>query len=157
MSKRTIIVGFTRPTQPSGCFGCIPAYDHVEVKFSDGYTTSISENHGRVHYVQRSNVHYDRWFELIVDVGIEEEMQLYAHCCWNEKIQFNRIGDMWNSIPLLNVYPILNDGKTFFCTEYVCTILKIGCYCPELLPASTNPTTLWNSLSNDATIKSHSR
>jgi len=143
--KKKLIVGFARLHDP-GCWDT-QQYDHVEIKFSDGNVTFMDDI--CVQYKNRDVSYYRSSFEIILDVVVEEEMQTYAHACWTEKIQFNRIGEFWNFVPILNMFPVETQSKALFGAEYICIILQKGYYCPELLAATTNPDKLWESLNND--------
>ena len=143
--KKKIIIGFLRLQEP-GCWDS-GQFDRVEIKFSDGYTSFVDNE--RVQYVQRETDYYRSSFQIHVDVQIADEMQAYAHSCWQQKIQFNRLGEFWNFMPILNMLPVENKGKSFFGAEYICTILQKNYFFPELLAATTSPDKLYDALVYD--------
>ena len=146
--RKKIIVGFSRIRDP-GCWDS-QEFDRVEILFSDGFVTFVNETH--VQYIQREATYYRAQFEIMVESEIEMELQAYACACWQQKIQYNRIAEFWNFMPLLNWYPVMNNGNTYFGAEYICSILQKAYFCPELLAATTDPDKLFQSLKNDNRI-----
>jgi hypothetical protein len=160
-TKKTITIGFFTPPPDDASWvsrmvACWSAsknggrrhvYSHVELRFSDGAVTSITQSPGYVHYETNrllSNVGYRCFFELSIDASLELAMQQYAQECARQQISFNRLAMYWNFIPCLP--PIYSNGQSFFCSEYITTLLQMCNACSELTPALTSPTDLYESL-----------
>ena len=127
-------------------------YSHVELRFSDGAVTSITQSPGIVHYDTSrmlSNSGYQCFYEIEIDLEIEKAMQAYAKMCAEKKIPFNRIAVYWNFVPILSCMPIKANGDAYFCSEYITTLLQKAGFCADLDPATTSPNDVYMSLRND--------
>jgi len=130
-------------------------YTHVEMRFSDGTVTSITQKPGTIHYLQgkmMSHHKYSRFYELHVTWDEEQRMQNYAENAAREEIPFNKCGMYWNFIPCC--FPIDKKGKAFFCSEYIVTLLQLIDHLPDLDPHTTSPNKLFEAIENDPNFKS---
>ena len=163
-AKKTITIGFYKTqlnnnsliNKLATCWTAKPnsehVYSHVELRFSDGSTTSITQDTGYVHYDKNrtlSNAGYTCFYEIDIDETIETIVQEYAMQCNERKIPFNTWAVYWNFLPICSNYPIRANTKAFFCSEYITTLMHKINQCPELIPELTSPTDLYISLKNN--------
>jgi len=156
--KRIIEIAFATPAETNDTFvektaSCITGspegqvFCHVEIRFSDGYVSSITADPGKVHYQQGrmlGNPAYKRFFSLYVSPQDEKSMQSYAHHAAKREIPFNKMGMYWNFLPCLNyVWTVRKNGEAFFCSEYITTLLQLTGRLSELDAAKTSPTALY--------------
>lgn len=164
--KKTITIGFFR-VQNNGqnksiinslasCWTSRPestnTYSHVELRFSDGYSTSITSDGGCVHYVANrtlSKSGYRCFYEIDVDPQIEDIVRGYAMQCAERKVPFNSVAIYWNFLPIFSKFPIRANNGAFFCSEYITVLMHKINQCPELVPETTSPTDLYVSLKNN--------
>jgi len=158
--KRVIKIGFRTPGDyNAGCFNTVASwmtdngsgqiFSHVEVRFSDGYVTSITETNNKIHYDNTrvlSADEYRSFFEIHVTAEQENIMQAYAEKAWKEEVPFNKCAMMWNFLPCLSFCAIRKKGTAFFCSEYITVLLQLIGYVPELDPSLTSPNDLHAAL-----------
>jgi hypothetical protein len=126
---------------------CGHRYAHVELRFSDYTSTSITRSPGVVHVLQgkkMSSPNYRCFFQISVSPAVEEEMMDFANSCTE---QFSLVAMYWNFVPVLRRWPIRNRGT--FCSAYVCKLLQIAGYCHGLDPYLTSPDALFEELAAD--------
>jgi hypothetical protein len=129
------------------------AITHCELRFSDGYATSITVTANRVHYERRlhSRDNYTDVIEYHVTGETETLMQTEAQrLARDESVVFNYAGFMWNFVPLLRWWPVRRGMKQVFCSELVVYLLQIGGFLSRLDAATTSPMTLFLECSQDA-------
>jgi hypothetical protein len=132
------------------------SFSHVELMFSDGTVTSITQHPGFVHYDSNrylSNTSYKYFFEIYVSPKEELVMDTYAKSCVNNKITFNKCGMYWNFIPCLSYFAYTNGGKSMFCSEYVTKLLQTIGYLSNLDPSKTSPNDLYLAMKNCKSVK----
>lgn len=124
-------------------------YEHVELMFSDGAVTSMTQK-GGLHYDRSRLLSNAGYMCLAVYVTAEQEarMQRFALAQEENKPQFNKLGYYWNFLPLLGRFPVRQGDSHFFCSEYVTCILKCGGFLEWANPATTDPNTLFVYLKN---------
>lgn len=144
MNERRVTIGFFRAR---GCGQCFQKYEHVELRFSDGTTTSITSDPGRVHYDQYrvlSNEHYACFMSVGVTKEQEEAMMNLAWDHHNNGTGFNRIAMYWNFVCCL--CPI-RTKESVFCSQYVVILLQAANLLLDLDPSRTSPTSLYKRIS----------
>lgn len=166
--KRVIQLAFVKPNpETSGLMSRIASwltaqpgsrhtFSHVELRFSDGFVTSITEDPGVVHYEDGrlfSNSRYRSWLELHVTPQEERLMQGYAQAMYEKQVPFNKMGMYWNFIPCCACFPVRRTEDAFFCSEYITMVLQQGGYFLELDPATTSPTMLHKALQSSGEAK----
>ena len=143
-----IQIGFFKTQSPS-CW-ISQTYEHVELRFSDGTTTSITRDPGRVHYDASrllSNRNYSCFFQVVLDPETENYMQkLAARYANSEDCRFSYMAMLWNFAPITRNFPI--DG--LFCSQYVTVLLNAAELASDCPPKTTSPDDLFNSLRKDA-------
>ena len=162
--KVKIVIGFFSPQDDNSIFNYLAScwtrsaltngrtYSHVEMRFSDRATTSVTQNPGIVHYEKGrllSNSGYRCFYEIEVDTELEKLIQEYAQKCAERRVPFNSVAVYWNFLPILSCFPIRAEDNAYFCSEYITTLLhKIG-FCSELVAATTSPNDLYLALKNN--------
>jgi hypothetical protein len=148
----------TIQTRVSACWTRDPEVDHVithcELRFSNGYATSITSSSNRVHYEQRlhSRENYCDVIEYHVSAETEAQMQAEAQrMAEDPSIQFNYSGFVWNFVPILRYWPVRQNMKQVFCSELVVYLLQLGGFLTRLDPACTSPMMLFKAASEDVT------
>jgi len=156
--QRVVKIAFFRPDETNRSFlgsvaSCMTAnesgktFSHAELIFSDGSVTSITQDPGVVHYDQTrmlSNPRYRCFFELHVSPREEKVMEMYAQACALDEVEFNGCGMYWNFLPCCgSLFTVRKQGKAFFCSEYIVTLLQRIGYLTELDPATTSPNDLY--------------
>jgi hypothetical protein len=125
-------------------------YGHVELRFSDGYVTSITENPGKVHYEKRvlSNENYRCFFNVAVSPKHEAAMQRAAQLCAQNEIPFSKFAMIWNFLPIVSsCFPMRATGSNFFfCSQYITRLLQTAELFPDLDPDVTSPNDLYRVL-----------
>jgi hypothetical protein len=163
--KRIVRVAFMEPNDlenslMSRMASCLTAndtgktYSHVEVMFSDGAVTSITQNPGTVHYDDTrflSNPRYRCFFETYLTAKQEDAMQAFARSCAAREVPFNQCGMFWNFIPCC--FKVRKTGDAYFCSEYVTQLFQTIGYLADLDPATTSPNDLYRQLKNDDLFK----
>ena len=158
--KITITIGFFSPQDNNTIFNKLAScwtarsdvkqtYSHVELRFGNGAITSVTKDPGYVHYETDrllSNSGYRCFFEIDLDPSLEIAIREYAMKCANAKVPFNGIAVYWNFLPLCSRLPIYSNSESFFCSEYIATLLQMVHQCPLLTPALTSPNDLYASL-----------
>ena len=120
-------------------------YSHVELVFSDGHVTSVTQNPGYVHYEKRKqlgNPRYSLFYEIHMPKKSEWEMQQYAKAAFENRVEFNKVAMYWNFMPCMSCFAIQSNGKSFFCSEYIVTLLQRAGYLTELNAHLTSPSEL---------------
>jgi len=130
-------------------------YEHVEMRFSDGIVTSITQKPGKIHYLKdkmMSHWKYSRFYELYVTWDEEQIMQSYAENAARNEIPFNKCGMYWNFTPCC--FPIDKKGKAFFCSEYIVTLLQLIGLLNDLDSYTTSPNKLFETIEKHPDFKS---
>lgn len=130
-------------------------YTHVELRFSDGYVTSITNDPGVVHLLEgklMSNRKYSRFFEIHLSFAQEQKMRAYAERAKEENIGFNACGMYWNFIPCA-CFTISGGGRKVFCSQYITELFQEIGLLTDLIPEKTSPTALFEAMSNDGAFK----
>ena len=160
--KHLVTIGFFEPKeqQDMGCFAnCVNSiaaswtaregltYSHVEMRFSDGIVTSVTQN-TPVHLERRvlSNPNYKSFFRIAVAPDKERKMKLLAEKYHKEEVRFNTGGMWWNFIPLLKYIPLQRGGRSVFCSEYMVQLLQEADFLLAIRPESTSPNDLYVEL-----------
>jgi hypothetical protein len=131
-----------------------PVITHCELRFSDGYATSITVGANRVHYEQRLHTreNYTDVIEYHVDAPTEAKMQQEAQRLSQDPgVQFNQLGFLWNFVPVLRWWPVRRNLQHVFCSELVVFLLQIGGFLMRLDPATTSPMALFKAAQEDVT------
>ena len=165
-----ITIGFFQPKEQREEFGCFGNmvnsitsrwtmiqeghnFSHVELRFSTGETTSVTQN-SPVHYKERllSNPNYTHFWKMTVTQAQEQEMMDMAKDYCNRQVAFNTRGMWWNFIPLLKCMPVQRDGRAVFCSEYVVMLLQRAGIMHGIKPALTSPNELYMYLQQDPCV-----
>ena len=126
-------------------------YGHVELRFSDGHTTSITESPGTIHYDPGkllSNPNYRCFFEIAIDARKEAHMQDIAKRCYEAEIPFSKMAMIWNFLPIVGwCLPMRSDGRNFFfCSQYITRLLQEGGLFMHLDADKTSPNDLYRAV-----------
>ncbi len=143
MSNQRVTIGFFRAT---GCGACCQKYRHVELRFDDGTTTSITQEPGRVHFDQYkvlSNENYACFMTIIVSKEQEDAMKDVAWEYSTNGTGFSTLGMYWNI--LCRSCPIRSNDSVF-CSQYVTRVLQAGNLLLDMDADCTSPTALYNRL-----------
>lgn len=159
--RRIVMIGFRTPgTGDTSLFNRVASwitssgtgvvYSHVEMRFSDGTVTSITESLNQVHYDDTrvlSAGEYKSFFEIHISPEQEDVMQIYAKKMAEAAVPFNKCGMMLNFWPCcLSCCVVRKKGDAYFCSEYVTDLLQLIQYVPELDASRTSPNALHAAL-----------
>lgn len=125
---------------------CFQKYGHVEIRFSDYTSTSITRDSKFVHLIPKNMTKYSCFFQINVSEDIEEEMKDFAN---EYPKEFSVVTMYWNFLPIFKNFP---RRKGTFCSEYICNLLKIAGFCQELDSYRTSPDDLYNELRFDERV-----
>ena len=162
-----ITIGFFQPIEQREEFGCFGNmvnsitsswtrresghnFSHVEMRFSDGTTTSVTQN-SPVHYKERllSNPNYTHFWKITVTDKQEQEMMDMAKEYYEKNIEFNTLGMWCNFLPCC--IAVKRKGKVVFCSEYIVMLLQHAGIMHGIRPETTSPNDLYMHLRNDPT------
>jgi hypothetical protein len=119
-------------------------YVHVDVMFSDGWTTSICSN-GTVFFEPRTLRNTKKKMLAInVTHSQEHSMRKFASQCMRTNVPFNHAGFYRCAFPL--IWRRCTDDR-FFCSEYVLRLLQHAGHFREEEPGTCHPTKLFTMLS----------
>jgi len=167
--RHVVTIGFFEPAeqrQELGCFGnrvnsiasCWTArdgahYSHVEMRFSDGTVTSVTQNKP-VHFERRllSNQNYKAFYHINMEGWKEKEMMDMAKQFHTDEIEFNKGGMWWNFLPLLKHIPLQRQGRSVFCSEYIVMLLQKAGYLNGLSPETVSPSDLYIELKQEPDV-----
>jgi len=160
--KRIVKIGFRTPKATDTSFfnraaswitntGTGRIYSHVEMRFSDGVVTSITETTNKIHYDDTrvlSAIEYKSFFEIHISPEQEEVMQIYAKKMADAEVPFNKWGMMLNFLPccFFSCCAVRKQGRAYFCSEYITDLLQLIQYVPELDASRTSPNALHAAL-----------
>ena len=156
--KRIVRIAFFEPDDRNGTMlGSVAAFctanktgrtfSHVEMMFSDGAVTSVTQDPGVVHYDETrllSNPRYRHVYEIYINPKEERVMVAFAKDCVRRRVGFNKCAMYWNFIPCC--IAIRRNGSEYFCSEYITQMLQSIGYVPDLDPAVTSPNDLYLAL-----------
>ena len=135
-----------------GCWTAAPDGDglrvtHAEIMFSDWHVFGITEADG-VHYVDRrlSNPGYRHFFDLYLKPEREDKIQACARRIYEQQPSFNTAGQWWNFAPVLRWAPLRREGRQYFCSELLTTVLQEGNLLLWLDPVTTTPMQLYQEI-----------
>lgn len=124
------------------------SFGHVELMFSDESVASSTEKTG-IHFDHDrllSNSRYTHFLKVQVSTVDQAMMQQFVR----ERVgrPFNSSGRTWNNISFLRdcMGPVDTGDRSYYCSELVTTLLKMGGKCGPLDPKCTDPTTLYTYL-----------
>jgi len=120
-------------------------FAHVEVIFSDGKVTSVTQG-GGLHYDDNKlcqNEGYDTTISLHLTMQEESRMQKFAEEQFDSKPGFNLLGLYWNFWPIFRCCPVHRDGKKYFCSEYITTLLQQCGILEDMDPSTISPNMLY--------------
>jgi hypothetical protein len=123
---------------------CFQKYGHVEVRFSDGTSTSITRDSEYVHLLPKTLVRYSCFFQVAISQEMENEMMIFAS---EYPKKFSTFTMYWNFI--FKKYPI---RRGTFCSEYICCLLQLAGFCQNMDSYVTTPDDLYNELRFDARV-----
>jgi hypothetical protein len=120
-------------------------FTHVELMFSDDSVVSATEL-GGVHYDQDrklSNTGYTDF--LAVEVTYTQQVLMKNFVAEKAGLPFNSAGRLWNSVGLLRgcCGVVDTEGRAYYCSELITTMLQQADLCQGLDPRCTNPTQLY--------------
>jgi hypothetical protein len=124
-------------------------YSHVELRFSDGCVTSVTQDPGTVHYINdkmMSSKGYRCFYQIAVSPQDEAIVQERAKWHAENKTPFGKTAMYWNFLPVLRNVPIRSQETSFFCSQYITTLLQMINLVPELDADLTSPNDLWRVL-----------
>ena len=120
-------------------------YCHVEVRFSNGYATSICRDPGIVHYERRvfSDPSYSCVYSFILSEREEQKLIRFARDAKRDEVAFDGVGMFWNFIPCMGRLPVPSlTQKSFFCSQYIVTLLNTVGIFRDIDPDTATPTML---------------
>lgn len=123
-----------------------PIYVHVEMRFSDGYGTSITSNDDCVHYEKRLHTrpNYSFVCEYLMTPQDEERMQRHARRAHEQQVGFNRTGFVLNFLPVIGPYVARSRSRQVFCSEYIVELLHTANRLLDVNPHTTSPQQLYH-------------
>lgn len=129
-----------------------PIFTHVELRFSDGYGTSITSRSDCVHYERRlhSAQNYSFVVEYLVEPQCEEAMQRVAKSMHDRRVGFNRMGFITNFLPVVgSVLAGRARDDSVFCSEYIVQLMHHANQMLDIDPHQTSPQQLYHYTLDD--------
>lgn len=125
-----------------------PIFTHVELRFSNGYGTSITADEGRVHYEQRLHTRDNYSYIVELHVTPDEERKaedLARNMHKDPSVGFNQRGFMLNFLPVVGTLAkATQHNNNVFCTQYIVLLLHEMNRLLDVDPRDTSPQQLYH-------------
>lgn len=126
-----------------------PIFTHVELRFSDGYGTSITSTGNQIHYERRLHTRQNYSFvcEYLMSEEDEGRAQAMAKHMFKSGITFNRAGFILNFLPLVGyLWAGERSDGSVFCSEYIVSLLHETRRLLDINPHTTSPQALYHRM-----------